>query len=122
MIICKLTLRGTSLEHMKKLPLIFGLLLIFACKGPTDETKSSNSSEDSLSTEDLLPESLMESKPVVLTLEEANNLAELPLACINTEYPNKLGQTLENKNAMGEPHELHPAFYGWEAYKIVNRS
>lgn len=54
----------------------------------------------------------MESKPVVLTLEEANNLAELPLACVNTEYPNKLGQTLENKNAMGEPHELHPAFYG----------
>lgn len=97
---------------MKKLPLIFGLLLIFACKGPTDETKSPNSSEDSLSTEDLLPESLMESKPVVLTLEEANNLAELPLACINTEYPNKLGQTLENKNAIGEPHELHPAFYG----------
>ena len=37
---------------------------------------------------------------------------ELPLGCIETEYPNKLGQTLENKEALGEPQELHPAFYG----------
>ncbi|MEX0272981.1 MAG: DUF2891 domain-containing protein [Flavobacteriaceae bacterium] len=47
-----------------------------------------------------------------LTLEQANQLAELPLACIQTEYPNKLGQTLGEKNDMGEPHVLHPAFYG----------
>jgi len=47
-----------------------------------------------------------------LTLAQANNLAALPLACIQQEYPNKLGQTLENKGSLGEPGELHPAFYG----------
>ncbi len=103
--------KGISLNFMKKLFLILGLLVL-SCKGPTDETNSSKSDSDTISTKDFLPESLMESKPIVLTVEEANNLVELPLACISTEYPNKLGQTLENSDAMGEPHELHPAFYG----------
>lgn len=47
-----------------------------------------------------------------LTLEQANRLAELPLACIMTEYPNKLGQILGSADDLGEPGELHPAFYG----------
>lgn len=51
-------------------------------------------------------------KPLRLTLEQANNLAELPLSCMQVEYPNKLGQTLGGKKDMGEPHQLHPAFYG----------
>ena len=51
-------------------------------------------------------------EPIQLTLEQANNLAELPLSCMNVEYPNKPGQTLGGKNDIGEPHHLHPAFYG----------
>ena len=51
-------------------------------------------------------------KPLHLTLEQADRLAELPLACMQTEYPNKLGQTLGGKKDIGEPHVLHPAFYG----------
>ncbi|MCA1756499.1 MAG: DUF2891 domain-containing protein [Bacteroidales bacterium] len=47
-----------------------------------------------------------------LTVDEANRLAELPLKCIGTEYPNKLNQTLNNPSEAGEPSELHPAFYG----------
>jgi len=47
-----------------------------------------------------------------LTIEQASSLAALPLACIQTEYPNKLGQTLGRKEDLGEPHDLHPAFYG----------
>lgn len=47
-----------------------------------------------------------------LTLAQANNLAELPLACIQHEYPNKLGQTIGEKEDLGEPSDLHPAFYG----------
>ncbi|MEM6772069.1 MAG: DUF2891 domain-containing protein, partial [Bacteroidota bacterium] len=47
-----------------------------------------------------------------LTLEQANNLAELPLACIQHEYPNKLGQTIGGQEDLGEPSALHPAFYG----------
>ncbi|MCP4312562.1 MAG: DUF2891 domain-containing protein [Bacteroidetes bacterium] len=51
-------------------------------------------------------------EPVRLTLIQANSLAELPLACMQTEYPNKLGQTLGSEADLGEPHGLHPAFYG----------
>ncbi|MEM8583123.1 MAG: DUF2891 domain-containing protein [Bacteroidota bacterium] len=47
-----------------------------------------------------------------LSLEAANNLAELPLACIEQEYPNKLGQTIGSAEDLGEPSLLHPAFYG----------
>lgn len=47
-----------------------------------------------------------------LSAEQASQLAALPLACIQTEYPNKPGQTLGGQHDMGEPRELHPAFYG----------
>ena len=47
-----------------------------------------------------------------LSLQEAQNLLELPLACLETEYPNKLGQTLGSKEDIAEPQALHPAFYG----------
>ncbi len=49
---------------------------------------------------------------LTLNTSQANNLAELPLACLQTEYPNKLGQTLGGTEDLGEPHLLHPAFYG----------
>ncbi len=51
-------------------------------------------------------------KPLELTLKQANSLAELPLACLQIEYPNKLNQTLGSKENLGEPKELHPTFYG----------
>lgn len=54
----------------------------------------------------------MSSPTPELTLEEANRLAALPLACIQHEYPNKLGQTIGGKEDLGEPSVLHPAFYG----------
>lgn len=47
-----------------------------------------------------------------LNLEQASRLAMLPLACMQTEYPNKLGQVLGHAGDLGEPLELHPAFYG----------
>jgi len=47
-----------------------------------------------------------------LNLEQANRLAELPLACVGTEYPNKLGQTLGSGDDLKSPKDLHPAFYG----------
>ncbi|WP_111307009.1 DUF2891 domain-containing protein [Confluentibacter sediminis] len=48
----------------------------------------------------------------VLNLHEANRLAQLPLACMNTEYPNKLSQTLGSDADLKSPQTLHPAFYG----------
>lgn len=47
-----------------------------------------------------------------LTLEQAKRLIELPLHCVNTEYPNKLGQTIGSDKDLQSPQELHPAFYG----------
>ncbi|MCK5138096.1 MAG: DUF2891 domain-containing protein [Bacteroidales bacterium] len=70
------------------------LLLLIDCT-PKDSTEKINIQE-----------------PAQLTLEEAYHLAELPLACLQTEYPNKLGQTIGTKEDIREPHQLHPAFYG----------
>lgn len=47
-----------------------------------------------------------------LTLEKANHLATLPVKCLQQEYPNKLGQLLQDSTELQSPKELHPAFYG----------
>lgn len=48
----------------------------------------------------------------VFTLAEANKLIELPLHCVTTEYPNKLGQTIGADTDLQPPRLLHPTFYG----------
>jgi len=48
----------------------------------------------------------------VLSLEQATRLSKLPLKCMDTEYPNKLGQTLGGDEDLKSPKTLHPAFYG----------
>lgn len=58
-----------------------------------------------------LPEPEIVEKPV-LNIEQANRLALLPLHCLDTEYPNKLGQTLGSDADLKSPKTLHPAFYG----------
>jgi hypothetical protein len=48
-----------------------------------------------------------------LTLADAERFANLALACIHREYPNKLGQHVLNSDAdVQPPRELTPAFYG----------
>ncbi|MBE9549552.1 MAG: DUF2891 domain-containing protein [Proteobacteria bacterium] len=47
-----------------------------------------------------------------LNLVEANRLAQLPLDCMNTEYPNKLNQVIGGSSDLKSPSDLHPAFYG----------
>jgi len=47
-----------------------------------------------------------------LNLEQAKRLISLPIHCINTEYPNKLGQTIGSDADLQSPKSLHPAFYG----------
>lgn len=54
----------------------------------------------------------MTQEPQILTLELANQLVELPLACVNKEYPHKLQHVATGKNLLKEPHELYPAFCG----------
>lgn len=80
---------------------VFMLLTLFISSCGVQKQSPVNSSENSPL-----------QHPIALTLQQANNLAELPLVCMQTEYPNKLGQTLGGSEDMGEPRELHPAFYG----------
>ncbi|ESU29844.1 hypothetical protein FLJC2902T_03220 [Flavobacterium limnosediminis JC2902] len=48
-----------------------------------------------------------------LTEETALKLSQLPLHCINTEFPNKTSHLSDSeKDAVLLPHELHPVFYG----------
>lgn len=59
----------------------------------------------------VFPMLLFSQKPQ-LNLEEAKSLIQLPLSCIETEFPNKLSQTLVDSTELGTPKELHPIFYG----------
>jgi len=51
-------------------------------------------------------------KAITLDIKAANNLIQLPLACVHQEYPNKLGQVVGTKDDLREPKDLHPSFYG----------
>lgn len=52
-------------------------------------------------------------RKVGLSAEGASFLANLPLHCIQTEYPNKPNHTLETAQEVTlSPKQLHPAFYG----------
>jgi hypothetical protein len=49
----------------------------------------------------------------MLTPDLASRLAELPLHCIQQEYPNKTAHTIEaESDARLSPRQLHPSFYG----------
>lgn len=49
---------------------------------------------------------------IQLNYNEAEKILQLPLHCIETEFPNKTGQTLATEADLGTPKELHPVFYG----------
>ena len=76
------------------------LILLVGCEKPVKHTTSSDlKNVDNVE----VPK---------LNLEQANQLAELPLACVGTEYPNKLGQVLGGDEDLRSPKDLHPSFYG----------
>ncbi len=57
-------------------------------------------------------EKVIRVEAIKLDLAAANNLIQLPLACVLQEYPNKLGQVVGDKHDLREPSDLHPAFFG----------
>jgi hypothetical protein len=85
---------------MKKISLIILISLAFACE---QNQKSQN--------EVVVVEEIEYLKPV-LNEKSATYLYHFAYDCIDQEYPNKLGQVLDNANSLKEPSELHPAFYG----------
>ncbi|KPK26372.1 MAG: hypothetical protein AMJ61_09265 [Desulfobacterales bacterium SG8_35_2] len=88
---------------MKQVTILLSVsILLFNCSGKKEpETEVQKD-----------PSSVQSAPTAVLTASQANRLAQLPLNCIQTEYPNKPGQTLGSREDIQEPHLLHPAFYG----------
>ncbi len=85
---------------MKSVYLFLILLLVFGCNNPKEE-------------KELVENKLVEIlETPTLNLEQANRLAELPLSCVDIEYPNKLNQTISSEEDLLSPKTLHPAFYG----------
>ena len=58
--------------------------------------------------------SISQTEPISLDLDykTMEKFAELPLHCIETEYPYKLGQVISSDEDLQSPSELHPIFYG----------
>ncbi len=82
---------------------LLGLALVFLFAGCQP-----NQSSDPITTGVTSPVA----SPLSLNLQEATNLIQLPLHCLQQEYPNRLGQTLGSGEDIAEPHVLHPAFFG----------
>lgn len=74
--------------------------------------RSENGATDTTGTSGISLDEIIAAERIDLNLEEANKLVDLPLACINKQYPNKLGQTLGSEADLQSPQDLHPAFYG----------
>lgn len=86
---------------MKKIYAAFLLLLLLNCNNEkSTDVESTNKVEVK---QEAIPK---------LNLVEANRLAKLPLTCVGTEFPYRLGQTLGSANDLKTPRELHPTFYG----------
>src|SRR3954447_20537214 len=51
-------------------------------------------------------------KPPELDAATAARFADLALACVHKEYPNKIAHVLNGDTDVRPPHELTPAFYG----------
>ena len=91
---------------MKKYTLFAVLAFLFcAC---TEKNKSAVE----LNSEEKIETPIKKSIAPSYTIAEANKLIALPLHCVETEYPNKLGQTIANAEDLKPPQELHPTFYG----------
>lgn len=88
---------------MKKI-FVLAVMLLLVCCNSTDKEKNVESIEKEL---------VVELAPVPkLDLSQAKKLVELPLHCLNIEYPNRLSQTLGGDKDLLPPTTLHPAFYG----------
>ena len=84
---------------MKHLHIVLLLLLMVVCNNSDSKKKKEVTVKEKIE----IPK---------LTIEQANRLVDLPLSCINMEFPNKLNQTLGTMEDLQSPKKLHPAFYG----------
>ncbi|MDQ7917811.1 DUF2891 domain-containing protein [Mesonia sp. MT50] len=100
---------------MRKIAITLSLLALVACKDKNQEDtsiKEEQKTEQDTSIVEEISSKITNTEPVVLSLEQAEKLVKMPLACLQQEFPNKLGQTLASEKDLKNPKELHPAFYG----------
>ncbi|WP_432411072.1 DUF2891 domain-containing protein [Rasiella sp. SM2506] len=91
---------------MKKVYYLLALIVVIISCSETKENKEGILMEAEAT-------SAIQQFPIpVFTIAEANKLIELPLHCVTTEYPNKLGQTIGSDTDLQAPRVLHPTFYG----------
>lgn len=83
---------------MKRFTVLLGLFALFAC---SDKSKVEDQNI-----------ALEKSERMSLNLDEAERLIQLPIKCVDTEYPNKLSQVIGSDEDLKSPTTLHPAFYG----------
>jgi hypothetical protein len=88
---------------IKKLFLIFPLVLFLACAEKEQQTEDKRLTTSSNKPTQTAPK---------FDLKEAANLLELPLKCYDQEYPYKPGTVLETKSDVRPPKENFPVFYG----------
>ena len=96
---------------MKLIKIVFLSSLLLACNTENSEKKTMAAPNDT-NTDGIAD--LIETIITIPTLniEQANRLLQLPIHCVNTEYPNKLNQTIGGDEDLKSPKELHPTFYG----------
>ncbi|WP_292889405.1 DUF2891 domain-containing protein [Nonlabens sp.] len=82
------------------------LFIVISCKeiGVADQSLDENNAPNEM-VQDKIP-------TPQLHLEQANRLAELPLHCLETEYPNKMGHVTASPEDQKRPTVQHPVFYG----------
>ena len=78
----------------KRITIIILTLILFSCKEKEVEV------------------SQVKIDKIEFSQKAVNQLLQLPLHCVETEYPNKLSQTIGDASYLKTPKELHPAFYG----------
>lgn len=94
-------------KTLRAAPVAVAALLLGACGNPSPEPGSQPSAE-------LSDEQEGGSVPAFpqLDLESASVFAQLALAGITREYPNKLDHVMNGPEDVRSPSTLHPAFYG----------
>jgi hypothetical protein len=90
---------------MKKYIIILPAVIFFSC----NNTKQTSKDTQQVSNEAITSKLNVDTPKI--DLKGANTLVELPLHCMNTEYPNKLSQTIGSDEDLQAPRILHPAFY-----------
>ncbi len=95
-------IKNCNFQNMKKTLILLISICLFSCN--TSEEKKKEYVKEKVE--------IKVAKIPTINLKEANRLAQLPIHCIQTEYPNKLNQTIGDDDDLKSPQDLHPAFYG----------